>query len=472
MKNIVICCLLMAISVRSHVYAQFNQKPKVYYVSLEEGRKVESNPIKEYKSRFGGEVNRPKKIRVYPSIKYQTLEGIGGAFNEIGGEALMSLPKNLQNEVMQSLFDPENGCGFSLSRTAIGASDFGINAYSYSEKSNDYTMKHFSVEREKKTVLPYIRKAIAFNPNLNVFASPWSPPGWMKYSGYMDRGTEFPGKNVLIDRPEIYQAYALYFAKYVQAYAENGIDIKRLVVQNENDIGTKYPSCEMPPDQMGKLITGYINGQFKKDGLKTEIWAGTFRAADQFDAIEYLEDEKSKEAVTGIGIQYTNPNFLSDIRYLHPDLKIMHTEGACYNGENNVKQARNRLGEVVNYLNSGCVNFCYWNMILNETGKSGWDWKQNSLINIDRESMKVTYNPDYAVMYLLSKFIRPGASRLSYFSRSSATAVTYKDGIAFFTQNDSEEVAYYEYTIGNKKEIIEVPAQSLCAIVVEKLDDI
>ena len=109
------------------------------------------------------------------------MEGIGGAFNEIGGEALMSLPEDQRNEVMKNLFS-EDGAGFTFCRTAVGASDFGIDAYSYSEVEGDYKMKKFSIKREKTTLLPYIQMAYKYNPTLKLFASPRSPPGWMKES--------------------------------------------------------------------------------------------------------------------------------------------------------------------------------------------------------------------------------------------------------------------------------------------------
>ena len=151
-------------------------------------------------------INRKNKIKLYPNIEFQTLEGFGGAFNEIGGEALMSLPQELQDQVVSNLFSLNQGAELVFNRTAVGASDFGIDAYSYAEKADDYKMKHFSIKREETTVIPYLQKAFKANPDLKLFASPWSPPAWMKYSGLMDRGEEFPEKNQLKDEPKIYEA--------------------------------------------------------------------------------------------------------------------------------------------------------------------------------------------------------------------------------------------------------------------------
>lgn len=411
---------------------------------------------------------RVRTIRLYPEIEFQKLDGIGGAFNEIGGEALMSLPTKMQDEVMENIFSVQDGAGFSFCRTAVGASDFGIDAYSYNEEEGDYEMKHFSIKREKKTVIPYIQKAYKYNPEMKLFASPWSPPAWMKYSGYMDRGVEFTDKNSLKDEPEIYKAYALYFSKYITAYRKENIQVNRLVVQNENDANTKYPSCEMPVDQMGKFVKNYLKPRFDADRINTEIWAGTFRTAGQLDAIEFAAKKEYHDVFDGVGIQYTASQHIQDIRNLMPATTIMHTEGRCENGNNTVAQAKKRLSEVASYINYGVTNYCYWNMILNETTESGWDWKQNSLINIDRQNKTVSYNPDFTVFALMSKFLQPGVVRIAHFSRATIISVKNEGSIYVLIQNDEDTPKTHQLQLGNEDSFeVQLPANSLSAIEVK-----
>ncbi|TGV04168.1 glycoside hydrolase family 30 protein [Flavivirga rizhaonensis] len=450
----------------SSLLAKAQLSTSVYYVDISDDKTISENPIQKYTPKSSK--NSGKKITVYPDIQFQTLEGIGGAFNEIGGEALFSLPNRMQNKLMQNLFSKNDGSGFSFCRTAIGASDFGIDAYSYSEVEGDYKMENFSFKREKEAVLPYIQKAHKFNKNLRIFASPWSPPGWMKGSGYMDRGVEFPEKNHLKDNPEVYAAYALYFLKYVKNYAKNGVVIDRIIIQNEPDVHTKYPSCVMPPEQMAHFSKEYLRPTFQKNKVKTGVWAGTFRTAQQLDAIEFVADKKMRNSVDGIGIQYTKTRYINDMQSLFPGVNMMHTEGKCFNGKNSMEQARTRLSEVAGYINHGSPNYCYWNMILNETGKSGWDWKQNSLININRDEKTITYNPDYAVIYLMSKFLQPGAKRIASFCRSDIISVENNGEIYLLVQNEKNEVEYFECHVAGEKTVVEVPANSLSAIVVNK----
>ncbi|MDO7137583.1 glycoside hydrolase family 30 protein [Algibacter lectus] len=411
-------------------------------------------------------VNRKNKIKLYPNIEFQTLEGFGGAFNEIGGEALMSLPSALKDQVIKNLFSLNQGAALVFNRTAVGASDFGINAYSYAEKADDYKMKHFSIEREETTVIPYLQKAFKANPDLKLFASPWSPPAWMKYSGLMDRGEEFPEKNQLKDEAKIYKAYALYFSKYIQAYAEKGITVDRLIIQNENDANTKYPSNDMSVAQMNKLVKSYLRPQFEKDNIDTEIWAGTFRSYGRLDVLEIAASEDYRNLYDGIGIQYTSGIYIQQTKDVFPEVNLMHTEGNCDDGKNNWKQASNRLREIANYINRGVPNYCYWNMILNETTESGWDWKQNSLINIDRNTKQVTYNPDYAVIGFMSQYLVPGAKRIANFSRADLISIKHQGKVYVLLQNSKDEAQIYECQIENGEgKTVEIPSNSLAVVI-------
>jgi len=440
---------------------------KVYYISFRSDAPVTSNPVKQFAQDSISPAAK-EKITIFPQVKYQTITGIGGCFNENGGEALLSLPREKQQEILRNLFDEKEGCGFNFCRTAIGASDFGLDAYSYSEAAGDYSMSKFSVERDRKYVLPYIKSALAINPKMKLFASPWSPPAWMKVSGKM---VGVRPDNALKDSVKIYRAYAVYFARYINEYAKEGVEISRLNPQNETDMNSTYPSCVMTTTEMSNLVMNYLIPEFKRSAVKTEIWAGTYRTYGKLEALELFADAKFRNSVSGVGIQYTKPIHLNDFRALYPKVKMMHAEGKCYNGENSIKQAQARWTEVSDYLNGGVENYAYWNMILNETGKSAWNWKQNGLINIDRSKGTVTYNPDYAVMYLVSKFIRPGAVRVAHFTTGEPTSLVVKNAKGNYTlvlQNDAETDKLVSVQLGDGKPVlVKIPALALSTVVME-----
>ncbi len=460
MKKTHLLSLLLLGAAATNSFAQTSAK--VHYVSLSGNERVTANPIKEYVQQGVGQGGGV--IKLYPQSKHQTLMGIGGCFNEIGGEALASLEGDQQQELIGSLFANPNGGNMVYCRMSVGSSDFGIDAYSFSPVADDYTMEHFSMEREAEYMLPYIKKAVQANGDIKIFGSPWSPPAWMKHSGYMDRGIEHSAKNTLKDEPRIYEAYALYFAKYIEAYRDNGIEIDRVLIQNEQDLDTKYPSCRMPVEQMSKFVQGYLSPLLKKRKIDTEIWGGTFRTYGELDGVKFASSEKFHKDFDGIGIQYTSPQYIADIRSVAPTMKIMHTESNCFDGANSMEQARTRFAEVASYINGGCENFAYWNMILNETGLSGWDWKQNSLITINRDTKSITYNPDYAVMNIMSRFLMPGSVRISTFSTETVISVEHQGKYYVMVQNDAAHPITYSCNVNGDKLNVEIPGQSLSVI--------
>jgi glucosylceramidase len=409
------------------------------------------------------------------SVIHPSLTGIGGAFNEQGGEAFMSLPEADRKAVAEALFNPETGAGLTLCRTAVGSSDFGLGAYSYSEVADDYQMKHFSVERDTKSVIPFMLAAKAENPQLSIFASPWSPPGWMKKNGRMDTTDAGPEKiktpndpdNTLKTDPKIYDAYALYFSKYVQGYAKYGVAIDRLIIQNETDMNPSYPGCDMLPAQMAELVSNHIRPRFTKDGVKTELWAGSFRGKRR-DAQVFMSLDGAKD-VAGVGLQYAPAQTKQELQASHPGLKMMHTEGKCWNGDNSSKQAHSRFPEMASWLNSGCENYCYWNMVLNETSSSAWGWKQNSLLKIDRKTGAVTYNADFAPVALLGRFIRPGDQllKISGPGGGGSLAVRNAERVVVFRQNPGNAAMSVDIELAGQKTNVELPGKSLCAVVFE-----
>ena len=174
------------------------EKAELSYVDLSDSAIITAQPVITETITLIEPDGPVDVITVYlDSIVHPNMSGIGGAFNEHGGEAFMSLAEADRKALAEALFNPSTGSGFSLCRTAVGSSDFGLSAYSYSETAEDYEMKHFSVERDEASVIPFILAAKAENPDLIIFASPWSPPGWMKESGIMDGGKENPEPNTL-----------------------------------------------------------------------------------------------------------------------------------------------------------------------------------------------------------------------------------------------------------------------------------
>ncbi|MGY6648421.1 glycoside hydrolase family 30 protein [Wenyingzhuangia sp. IMCC45574] len=457
--------IMLAFAFSASLFSQEKLAVKVWATKLEQGNKSPIYEVNQNQPKAKG--NWKNLIYLKPEVEFQTIEGIGGAFNENGGEALLSLDKKGQKEVLENLFSKEKGA-FTFCRTAIGASDFGLDAYSYSNVPNDYKMKHFSINRDKKYVLPYLKGAVAINKDLTIFASPWSPPAWMKQNESMTGLTKKP--NTMKTDKKIMAAYALYFAKYVKAYAKEGVTIDRICIQNENDANTKYTSNAFRAKEMVAFANEFMIPQFKKSKLKTGIYAGTLRASDQMDLMDFTQLQDI-EGIDGVGIQYTSSVILNDATRLVPGLKMFHTEGRCYNGKNTTEQAMTRLDEVAGYINAGCTAYSYWNMVLNETTKSAWDWPQNSLININRTTKEVVYNPDYNAMYIISKFIQPGDKRIAALNRGSYPMIAVKapnGDIKVLIQNPNEKATSFKLEMdGKEAQKVIIPGNEIVALLIK-----
>jgi glucosylceramidase len=434
----------------------------VSYVTLDKG---EAMPIKSFKTNINPNQNVPQEnfIVLVPEVRFQTIEGLGGAFNENGGEALLSLPEAKQNELLKNLFNLDNA-GLSFNRTAVGASDFSFDAYSYSMTPEDYDLKYFSIERDKKHLLPLIKKALAQNPDMLLHASPWSPPAWMKYNKSMDKNEIDKTKSRLKNDPKTQKTYADYLVKYVQAYQKEGVTINRLFVQNEPDTYAPFPGCNMSMQQFQDLSLNYIIPEFKKQKLKTSICAGTFRTIDRGDHYKILNKETIGK-FDAIGFQYANQSFMSEVTLLDPKIKMMNTETDCFNGDNSTQQAKTRLPEIANYINAGCTNYAYWNIILNETSKSTWGWKQNSMVIIDRKTGDIQYTPDYNAVYIACKNIRPKDKRIAHISSHKIVTVMDENGvIKLLIQNENLENKFIRLFFAEKEINLEIAANAISCI--------
>ncbi len=353
--------------------------------------------------------------------KYQELKGLGGCFNELGWHALNFLKKNKQDEIIKELFHPEDGCRFTFCRLPIGASDFALKWYSCNETDEDYEMRNFSIERDRQYLIPYIRSAMEHQKNLTLFASPWSPPTWMKIPSVYNFG-------VLRWEEKILKAYALYFQKFVEAYQEEGIKINQIHHQNEPVADQKFPSCLWTGEQMRDFIKLYLGPLFEKSNIDCEIWLGTLNVDDYNEYIlTVLSDEKAKKYIKGIGYQWWGKRIIQRTHETWTDMPLIQTENECGDGKNTYEYAHYIFDLMHHYFSNGVIAYTYWNMILPDEGESTWGWPQNSLININPHTKKITYNPEFYVMKHFSHFLSKGAVRMGLKGEWAGNALAFEN---------------------------------------------
>jgi len=351
----------------------------------------------------------------------QAWEGFGGCFNELGWIALQALAAGDRDAVLDALFDPAEGCRFSLCRLPIGASDYAAEWYSHNEADGDYAMKHFSIVRDERHLIPYIRQARRRRPDLTLFASPWSPPTWMKFPKAYNYGT-------LVWTQRNLDAYALYFVKFIQAYAAAGIPIRQLHMQNEPVADQKFPSCLWSGAQMRDFIRDHLAPAFRAHGLDTELWLGTLNTGDFAGfPLTVMSDPVARARIAGISFQWDGRNAVQRAHQSWPGLRLMQSENECGDGRNTWAYAHYVFALLRHYLTNGVNAYVYWNMVLPEGGLSTWGWRQNAMVTVDRERRTYALRPEFYVMKHFSRFIEPGAVRLELTGPWAGTSVAFRN---------------------------------------------
>ena len=397
------------------------------------------------------DVADPVDIRIDPARKQQVIDGFGGCFNELGWDALLILDSADREELLFRIFDREKGCSFNICRMPIGANDYALDWYSFDEKPGDYEMAHFNTDRDHHFLIPYIQAARKYAPDLKIWASPWCPPTWMKTNKYyacrMDEVNDLccedlegqEGLTQFIMESEVLSAYALYFTKFIQAYANLGIDIFAVHPQNEPNSCQNFPSCIWTASDLATFIGKYLGPGLKENGLKTQIWYGTIERPYIENIDTVLTDPDAKIYVAGAGFQWAGKEAIEKTHEKYPDMKLMQTESECGDGSNDWAAAMHTFDLIRHYFNSGANSYMYWNMVLDETGKSHWGWKQNSLVTINRVTKTITFNPEFYLMKLFSSHIRPGAVKLLVEHEENALAFLNPGGEAVIILRNPDE---------------------------------
>lgn len=347
----------------------------------------------------------------------QTIRGFGGCFNELGYLPLSTLNDDEQQKIYKDLFSPDE-LNFCFNRTPIGANDFAEQWYSYDEQDGDYDLKNFSIDHDQQTLIPYIQNVKKYQPNLQLFASPWTPPTWMKFPKAYNFGK-------IVMTPENLQAYANYFVKYIKSYEQQGIHIKRICPQNEVFADQKFPSCVWSSDDLKVFIRDYLGPTLERSGLDTEIFLGTLNGPEDmsFTATgvkldnynryvdNILFDDEARKYIKGIGYQWAGQHAIERTHESWPELELIQTESECGFGENGWDYAEYVFHLVNHYFTAGATAYTYWNIILGDS-ISTWGWHQNSMFSINSETHEVTRNPEYYVMRHYAHYVKPGAKVL------------------------------------------------------------
>lgn len=410
---------------------------------------MEKEPLFFHEDKKGYRGCEANLFNIYDQVHYQEIIGFGGAMTQASAVNLLKMSEEDQDVVMKGYFDKDEGLGYSLCRTTINSCDFSSESYSYDDVQNDWELKNFSIDHDRQDVIPMIRKAMSINKKLKLFSSPWSPPGWMKTNGRMDKGRYL--------REDCRQVWADYIAKFIKEYEKEGISIWGVTIQNEAHAEMGWESCYYTAEEEREFAQDYLKPALIKAGLgDKKVFFWDHNKERVFDrAIETLSAPKAIEALDGVAIHwYAGDHFgaLDAFHQLYPDKLILGTE-ACVGNE---EKARYETGEryahdIIGDLNHWACGWVDWNMILDtDGGPDHWKdeqvafkerfereggrkedlsenekefllpcmktgiWVGEAPVVVDHKSKEIRHSSSYYYIGHFSKFIKPGAKRIGH----------------------------------------------------------
>lgn len=416
--------------------------------------------------------NEKADISINSTERLQQIDGFGACFNELGWEALLSIEEKERKKIITDLFSKE-GLNFTFCRMPLGSNDYSLSYYSYNDVAEDFEMNNFNIDRDRYILIPYIKEAKKINPNLKLWASPWSPPSWMKVNNHyamgisnvkqMAKGKEIKNNATAFKMEERYlEAYSLYFLKFIEAYKKEGIDISLIQVQNEPIYQPHWQSCTWRPEDLAYFIGNFLGPKLEATDLKTQIWLGTVNSGDPNYTRRILDQKEAAKYIKGIGFQWDAKNVIGTIHKEYPNYSLMQTESECGNGENNWKSAEYTWSLIHQYISNGASSYMYWNMVLDNSGKSTWGWTQNMMISINKETKDIKYNPEYYLMKHLSHFVLNGAHLLKTESTKDYLAFINPDGeIVIMLMNLEENDKDLKLSVNNKIVTVKAKGKSI-----------
>lgn len=415
-------------------------------------------------------------VFVNPAKRFQYFLGVGGALTDASAEVFAKLPADKQAELLTAYYDPEEGIGYTLARTTIHSSDFSRESYTYIDEGDD-KLKTFSIDHDREFRIPLIKRAIeAAGGELLLYASPWSPPPFMKDTNNMLHG----GKLL----PEYRDAWARYYAKFIKAYESEGIPLWGITIQNEPMAVQIWESAIYSAEEERDFLRDHLGPVMEKAGLGDKnivVWDHN-RDLITHRANTIFEDPEASKYAWGIGFHWYEtwtggePMFdnLRNIAESYPDKKLLFTEGT------NEKFSRERYqywpnaerygNSMINDFNAGTVGWTDWNILLDQNG--GPNHVGNfcfAPIHGDTETGELIYTPTYYYIGHFSKFIRPDAQRISTTSsRSSLLATSFinKDGsVATVVMNQSDSAIEYNFILESSAAELTIPAHAMQTLV-------
>ncbi|MEI7896028.1 MAG: glycoside hydrolase family 30 beta sandwich domain-containing protein [bacterium] len=406
-------------------------------------------------------------IVVDTAVQFQSIDGFGAALTGSSAYLLRhKMSAGARQTLLTKLFDTVNGAGISYLRLTIGASDFSLSDFTYDDLpagEEDLLLQHFSLSRDTEDVVPMLKEILLISPSVSLMGSPWSPPAWMKTNGSLKGGKL---------KTVCYDVYADYFVKYIGAMKSHGIGISAVTPQNEPLFSTAgYPCMEMQPAEQAAFIKNSLGPKFQAAGLNTRIIIYDHNWDNTGYAISILNDAGAKQFIAGSAFHaYAGDVYaMTSVHNAHPDRGLYFTEisGGAWATDFSSNLMWNMQNIFIGTMQNWSKCALLWNLALDQ----GYGPTNNGCTNcrgvvtINSASGQTSFNEEYYSIAHFSKFVRPGAIRISSAVPASLAnfgAVAFKNpdgakamvaanyGSSAMSFSVKQGLRYFSYTIPAK----------------------
>ncbi len=428
---------------------------------------------------------------VFPSLRMDVIDtleisnkvskgflGFGVAVTGASCYNLSLMAQNERDDFLKKIYSKE-GLGLSVARLSVGASDYSAELYSYDDVEGDVELTHFSIDRDRRYVIPMIKEILKINPELYLFASPWSPPGWMKTGGNLCGGYM---------REEYVDCYADYYVKFIKAYADEGIKISALTPQNEPNTQQHgyMPACIWHPEIEAKFVK-VLRRKLDEAGLDVKIWLYDHSFVDFTRVLWSLDNcEGLADCLDSVAFHYYDGAIEQtlSVKERYPQLDLHFTEGGPRLYDHYDCDWCKWVTMSVKALNCGYSSFTGWNLMLNEIGGPNiGPFFCGGLATRHSVTGELTYSGQYKAFSHIAPFITPeseiypinedksfGRSMFKYPTQTNpivGTAVKNPDKTVLVLANPDGEKRQTQINVDGNWWYIELMPNSVSTVIIE-----
>ncbi len=346
-------------------------------------------------------------IVLKPEQKLQEILGFGAAFTDTACYMFNQLPAESRAELFQDLFHPAQ-MALNVCRICMGSSDYSTKVYSYDDEGPDPELAGFSIAHDRDYILPMLKEARRINPEIFLFASPWSPPGWMKAGGSMLGGSM---------RRKYLPLYAQYFLKFLQAYAAEGVPVQAVTPQNEVDTDQdgRMPACLWPQEYEIEFVARCLGPLLREKAMATQIWILDHNYNLWGRVMGELENTELRQFCQGIAWHgyVGQAEMMTRVHEAYPAVGMRWTEGGPDYTSPDYGTDWTRWTQVfIDVLRNWCQSITGWNLALDEQGRPNiGPFQCGGFVTIHSQSKAITRSGQYWATSHFSRHIRRGARR-------------------------------------------------------------